>query len=199
MSCITYFVLLICLTWDHLLNEYITNGKILIFSITVSTEYMSQAFPETTHSSLHFNWTKEYKEDSWSSEWLALLFHMWGRLCLFPQPYLTIRSSCFYLYPFQFISLCHLPVEKKTTKLRGLSPRANYTDWAPSLIGQVSAKFCGLREPRGQRDRSLQPYSRFSRPELLNCTHEAEWTPLRTHYLSENLVALGAEPWPLDL
>jgi hypothetical protein len=25
--------------------------------------------------------------------------------------------------------------------------------------------------------------------------HEAEWTPFQTHYYSENLVALGIEPW----
>jgi hypothetical protein len=30
-------------------------------------------------------------------------------------------------------------------------------------------------------------------------THEAEWTPFQTHYFSENLVATGIEPGPLDL
>jgi hypothetical protein len=39
----------------------------------------------------------------------------------------------------------------------------------------------------------------FSIKQLLNCTHEAEWTPFQTHYFSENLVAPGIEPWPLDL
>jgi hypothetical protein len=34
---------------------------------------------------------------------------------------------------------------------------------------------------------------------LLSCTHEAEWTPFQTHYLSENLVAPGIELEPLDL
>jgi hypothetical protein len=53
--------------------------------------------------------------------------------------------------------------------------------------------------PRGQRDGSLHPYSRFSRSEsLLSCTHEAEWTPFQTHYFSENLVAPG-RTGPLDL
>jgi hypothetical protein len=28
---------------------------------------------------------------------------------------------------------------------------------------------------------------------------EAEWTPFQTHYFSENLVASGIEPGPLDL
>jgi hypothetical protein len=30
-----------------------------------------------------------------------------------------------------------------TNKLRGLSQRANYTDWATALVGGVSANFCG--------------------------------------------------------
>jgi hypothetical protein len=34
---------------------------------------------------------------------------------------------------------------------------------------------------------------------LLNCTHKAEWTPIQAHYFSENLVAPGIEPAPLDL
>jgi hypothetical protein len=42
---------------------------------------------------------------------------------------------------------------------------------------------------------------------LLNYPHGAEWTPLQTHYFSENLLAPGIEPqtsasvardWPLD-
>jgi hypothetical protein len=34
---------------------------------------------------------------------------------------------------------------------------------------------------------------------FLSCTDEAEWTPFQTHYFSENLVAPGIEPEPLDL
>jgi hypothetical protein len=34
----------------------------------------------------------------------------------------------------------------------------------------------------------------FSFKKLLNCTHEAEWTPFQTHYFSENLVVPGIEP-----
>jgi hypothetical protein len=37
----------------------------------------------------------------------------------------------------------------------------------------------------------------FSSKLLLNCTHEAEWTPFQTHYFSENLVVPGIEPEPL--
>jgi hypothetical protein len=39
----------------------------------------------------------------------------------------------------------------------------------------------------------------FSFEYLLICTHEADWTPLQTHYFSENLVVPGMEPGPLDL
>jgi hypothetical protein len=35
--------------------------------------------------------------------------------------------------------------------------------------------------------------------QLLNCTHEVEWTPFQTHYFSENLVAPEIEPGPLYL
>jgi hypothetical protein len=39
----------------------------------------------------------------------------------------------------------------------------------------------------------------FSSKQFLNCTHEDEWSPFQTHYFSENLVAQGIEPGPLDL
>jgi hypothetical protein len=44
------------------------------------------------------------------------------------------------------------------------------------------------------RDRSLKCINR-----RVDCTHEAEWTPLQTRYFSENLVPLGIEPGSLDL
>jgi hypothetical protein len=37
----------------------------------------------------------------------------------------------------------------------------------PPLVGEVSAKFRRYRVQRVQRDRSLRPYSRLSRPEQL--------------------------------
>jgi hypothetical protein len=37
----------------------------------------------------------------------------------------------------------------------------------PPFVGEVIANFCGWRVPRGQRDGSLRPYSRFSRQEPL--------------------------------
>jgi hypothetical protein len=35
------------------------------------------------------------------------------------------------------------------------------------LVDDISTNFCGERVPRGQRDESLLPYSRISRPEPL--------------------------------
>jgi hypothetical protein len=35
------------------------------------------------------------------------------------------------------------------------------TEWSP-LVGELSVNFCGYRVPCGQRDWSLQPYSRLS-------------------------------------
>jgi hypothetical protein len=39
----------------------------------------------------------------------------------------------------------------------------------------------------------------FSFKQLLSCTHEAEWTPFQTHYVSDNLVVPGIEPGPLEV
>jgi hypothetical protein len=78
----------------------------------------------------------------------------------------------------------------------------------PPLVGQVSANF--LRIEGCSVVSALDPYGRnlgfldrsrccFSFKQLLTCTHEAEWTPFQIHYFSENLVASGIEPGPLDL
>jgi hypothetical protein len=37
----------------------------------------------------------------------------------------------------------------------------------PPLVDEVNANICGQRVPHGQRDESLRPYSRLSRPEPL--------------------------------
>jgi hypothetical protein len=44
----------------------------------------------------------------------------------------------------------------------------------------------------------LDEAATFSSNWLLNCTHEAEWTPFQTHYFSENLVVPGIVTGPLD-
>jgi hypothetical protein len=52
-------------------------------------------------------------------------------------------------------------------ELRGLSPRANYTDRVIAVVDEVSANFCGLSVTRGQRDGYLRPCSQLYRPEPL--------------------------------
>jgi hypothetical protein len=72
----------------------------------------------------------------------------------------------------------------------------------PPLVREVSANLCGLRVLRGQRKEFSWPlisvfYSgtaTFSFIYLLDCPHEAEWTPFQTPYFSENLVGPRIEP-----
>jgi hypothetical protein len=42
----------------------------------------------------------------------------------------------------------------------------------PSLVGEVFANFCGYMVPRGQRDGSLRPYSRFPRQVNVILSHD---------------------------
>jgi hypothetical protein len=57
---------------------------------------------------------------------------------------------------------------------------------APSLTrGRVYNLQCNHSMGRGAAS--------FSSKQLLNCTHEAEWTSFQSHYFSENLVALRIE------
>jgi hypothetical protein len=69
-------------------------------------------------------------------------------------------------------------------ELKGLSPRANYTDWATAAFRRSD---CQLFADRGCHVVSVtDPYARildfldrsryFSIKYLLSCTHEAEWT-----------------------
>jgi hypothetical protein len=51
--------------------------------------------------------------------------------------------------------------------LRGPSPRANYTDRATAACRRSYLPAFAETVPRGQRDGSLRPYSRFSRQEPL--------------------------------
>jgi hypothetical protein len=104
-------------------------------------------------------------------------------------------------------SRIHLPngLELKT-KLRGLSPQANYTDrataacrrsWCQLLL--IEGATCSAwRIPTAVISYFWTGTATFSFNKLLNCTHESEWTPFQTHY-SKNVVAPGIEPRPLDL
>jgi hypothetical protein len=53
---------------------------------------------------------------------------------------------------YKFSQICHFPSLKlHFKKLCGLSQRANYIE-RPPPVGEVSAKLCGYRMPRGQCD-----------------------------------------------
>jgi hypothetical protein len=56
-----------------------------------------------------------------------------------------------------------------------------------------------VKDPYGRDLVFLTGAATFFIEKLLSCTHEAEWIPFQTHYFSENLVAQGIEPGPLDL
>jgi hypothetical protein len=56
-------------------------------------------------------------------------------------------------------------IRLRETSICGLSPRANYID--RPIVSEVSANVCGQRVLRCQRDWSLRPYSRLSKPEPL--------------------------------
>jgi hypothetical protein len=68
------------------------------------------------------------------------------------------------------ISITHCSMGKVTTQKKNsmiwVSERTIPTE-PPLLVGEVIANFCGYKVPRGQRDGSLRPYSRFSRQEAL--------------------------------
>jgi hypothetical protein len=75
------------------------------------------------------------------------------------------------------------------------------------LSAKLVANFVDTEVSRGQHGGSPTAVVSFSRPkaatfslkQLLNCTHEAQRNPFQAHYFSENLVAPGIEPGPLDL
>jgi hypothetical protein len=56
-----------------------------------------------------------------------------------------------------------------------------------------------VKDPTAVFSASKTGAAAFSLKQLLSCTHEAEWIPFQTHYFSENLLAPGIEPGPLDL
>jgi hypothetical protein len=66
-------------------------------------------------------------------------------------------------------------------------------------LGDIGCHVASVTDPFGHILGFLDRSRYFSIKYLLNCTHEAEWTPFQTHYFSENLVVLGIELGPLDL
>jgi hypothetical protein len=77
----------------------------------------------------------------------------------------------------------------------------------PPFVGEVSVNFLQIQQchvvsatdPYGSILGFLDRSRYFFFQAALSCTHEAEWTPIQTHYFSENLVAPGTERGPLDL
>jgi hypothetical protein len=79
---------------------------------------------------------------------------------------LCFNQILYYCVSYMIMSYCIFTTKKK--KLHGLSPRANYTDRATAACRRSDCQLLRIeRVPRGQRDRSLRPYSRFSRQEPL--------------------------------
>jgi hypothetical protein len=105
------------------------------------------------HSGLYFT----IHMSEWSSQFPSVNV---GPECLkranFSKDPLDLFDIYIYTHPGQ-----------KTNKLHGLSPRANYTDQATAACRRSDCKLLPIEGGRGQRDGSLQPYSRFSRQEPL--------------------------------
>jgi hypothetical protein len=67
------------------------------------------------------------------------------------------------IYMEVWVVLTSLSMEQKRNSLAWDRERTISTE-RPPLVGEVGAKFCGSRVPRGQRDGSPRPYSRPPRP-----------------------------------
>jgi hypothetical protein len=116
----------------------------------------------------------------------------------------TLRSSL--AYNINYMKKLWLPIWAKLNSLAWVSEQTILTE-RPPLVGEVGANFCRQTVPRGQHNGSLQPYSRFSRPEPLLFLPSS--SPIILTKLSgprsrpttsqKNLVVPGIEPGPLDL
>jgi hypothetical protein len=73
----------------------------------------------------------------------------------------------FRLCPSAHYSLEDTSSNNTIRKLRGLSPRANYTDRATTACRKNYSQLMRIRLPLDQRDGFLRPYSRISRSEPL--------------------------------
>jgi hypothetical protein len=81
-------------------------------------------------------------------------------------------------------------------KLRDLSLRKNYTERV-SIFADTVCHAVSVTDPYGRilgfLDRSRYFFYQLA-PQLYS-----RWTPFQTHYFTENLVAPGIEPGPMDL
>jgi hypothetical protein len=114
-------------------------------------------------------------------------------ILIYKQNLEFLTSSCSYNLQSQY---------ETKTKLCCRSPQANYTDWAtaacrrswsqPLRIEGVAWSVQQIPTATGFLD-----HNRYC--SILNCPHEAQWTPFQTPYFSANLIGSGIEPGPLDL
>jgi hypothetical protein len=89
-----------------------------------------------------------------------------------------------------------LLTEEQTAAMIDISGRATVACRAKSVLTCADRGCCVVSTTISNGrildfiDRSLY----FSSKQLLNCAHEAEWTPFQIQYFSENLVVPGIEP-----
>jgi hypothetical protein len=99
---------------------------------------------------------------------LALIILKTGIYWTIQTMSLLFSSSLYYFLSLrsQYSPRHFVPKQKQTNSVPLVCKRTIPTE-RPSLVGEVSANFCGYRVSRGQRSGSPRPYSRFSRLEPL--------------------------------
>jgi hypothetical protein len=101
-------------------------------------------------------------------------------------------------FPIHISYLCYQQTNKNN--LRGLSPRANYTDRATAACWRSQCQLFRIEECRVVS--VTDPYGRnigfLDRSRYL-FFQVAEWIPFQTHYFCKNLVAPRIESGPLDV
>jgi hypothetical protein len=136
-------------------------------------ECQSRSHITTDSQSASQSWCQAPIRDQWVEHlpWGSYRSLNQVRVLFVPYSFVTEIRNFRLLWLNGFVlhrnQICYLSRYKQKTKLRGLSPRANYTDRAIILSTKLVQTFFGQSVPRGQRDGSLQPYSRISGPEPL--------------------------------
>jgi hypothetical protein len=90
------------------------------------------------------------------------------------------------------------PRSESVSKLYQLSVRCLLANLVKTFVHR-GCRVVSVMDPYGRILYFIEPSRYIFFKYLLNCTHEAEWTPFQIHYFSENLVVPGIEPGSLDL
>jgi hypothetical protein len=114
-----------------------------LMHVSFSVQLLLEAFFYAVHAELHI----------YCRNWNVVWYAYFCVLCLIVVPLPPGRN------PFAL----HLN-NKTETKLRSLSPRANYTDRASAACRRSLWQLFRTDGATCQRDGSLRPYSRLSRP-----------------------------------